>query len=104
MSKLSPLKPRRPLRAHPSDRPGSVPAGSRCVSKDDIKVRMAIVDEDIWPMPSALGNIPPQVELQRTTFSQMMLDGRVVHTDVLEEIYAEINELYGTNILVPGGN
>jgi ribonuclease Z len=74
------------------------------VTADDIKVRMAIVDEDIWPMPSAIGNIPPQVELQRTTFSQMMLDGRVVHTDILEEIYAEINALYGTSISVPGGN
>ncbi len=74
------------------------------VTKDDIKVRMAVVDEDIWPMPSALGNVPPDVSLQRTTFSQMMLDGRVVHTDILEEIYAEINEMYGTNIPVPGGN
>ena len=71
------------------------------VTKDDIRVRMAAVDEDIWPMPSALGNISPDPALQRTKFSDMMLSGRVVHTDILEEIYAEINELYGTSIPVP---
>jgi ribonuclease Z len=71
------------------------------VTKDDIKVRMAVVDEDIWPMPSALGNVPPDPSIRRTQFSEMMLGGRVVHTDILEEIYAEINELYGTNIPVP---
>ena len=31
----------------------------------------------------------------------MMLDGRVVHRDILEEIYAEVNEMYGTEIPVP---
>ncbi len=71
------------------------------VTKDEIRVRMAVVDEDIWPMPSALGNIPPDPALQRTQFSEMMLGGRVVHTDILEEIYAEVNETYGTNIPVP---
>ena len=60
------------------------------ITKDDIRVRMAAVDEDIWPMPSALGNVPPDPALQRTEFSQMMLDGRVVHRDILEEIYGEI--------------
>jgi ribonuclease Z len=71
------------------------------VTKDDMKVRMAVVDEDIWPMPSPLGNVPPDVSLQRTQFSEMMLGGRVVHRDILEEIYAEINEMYGTDIPVP---
>jgi ribonuclease Z len=71
------------------------------VTKDDIKVRMAVADEDIWPMPSALGLVPPDPSLQRTQFSEMMLGGRVVHRDILEEIYGEINEMYGTNVRVP---
>ncbi len=71
------------------------------VTKDEIDVRMAVVDEDIWPMPSPLGNVPPDVSLQRTQFSDMMLGGRVVHSDILQEIYAEINEMYGTSIPVP---
>ena len=70
-------------------------------TKDKIRTRMAIINEDIWPMPSALGNVPPDPALQRTAFSQMMLDGRVVHRDILEEIYAEVNEMYGTDIPVP---
>ena len=31
----------------------------------------------------------------------MMLGGRVVHRNILEEIYAEINEMYGTDVPVP---
>jgi ribonuclease Z len=73
------------------------------ITEDEMKVRMAAVDEDIWPMPSALGNVPPDPSLQRTQFSEMMLGGRVVHTEILEEIYGEINDMYGTNIPVPGG-
>jgi ribonuclease Z len=68
------------------------------VTKDDIRVRMAAVDEDIWPMPSALGNVPPDPSFQRTQFSEMMLGGRVVHTDILEQIYSEINDMYGTSV------
>jgi hypothetical protein len=52
-------------------------------------------------MPSALGNAPPDPALQRTQFSDMMLGGKVVHRDILEEIYAEINDMYGTEIPVP---
>ena len=33
--------------------------------------------------------------------SEMMLDGRVVHYDILEEIYAEINARFGSNAQVP---
>ena len=71
------------------------------ITKDDIRVRMAAVDEDIWPMPSALGNVPPDPALQRTEFSDMMHGGKVVHRDILEVIYAEINEMYGTEVAVP---
>jgi ribonuclease Z len=71
------------------------------VTKDDIRVRMAAVDEDIWPMPSALGNVPPDPSFQRTQFSEMMLGGRVVHTDILEQIYSEINDMYGTSVPLP---
>jgi ribonuclease Z len=71
------------------------------ITEDEIKVRMAAVDEDIWPLPSPLGNQPFDVNDRRVAFSDFILDGRVVHTDILEEIYAEINEMYGLNIPVP---
>ncbi len=71
------------------------------VTKEDIRVRMAVVDEDIWPQPSTIPLVPPDPKLLRTEFSQWLLDGRVVHRDVLEEIYSEINEMFGSNAKVP---
>jgi ribonuclease Z len=71
------------------------------VTKEDIKVRMAAVDEDIWPQPSTIPILPPDVNLQRTFLSEYMKGGRVVHKEVLESVYDHINKLYGTNIPVP---
>ena len=71
------------------------------VTKDDIRVRMAAIDEDIWPQPSTIPLVPPDPALQRTQMSELMLGGRVVHRDVLEEIYAEINEQFGSNAQLP---
>ncbi|UCH84650.1 MAG: MBL fold metallo-hydrolase [Candidatus Latescibacterota bacterium] len=71
------------------------------VTKEKIRVRMAAVDEDIWPQPSTIPLVPPDPSLQRTEMSKDMLSGRVVHKDILKEIYAEINEQYGSNAKVP---
>ena len=71
------------------------------VTAEDIKVRMAVVDEDIWPLPSTIPLVPPDPSLQRTEMTEFTRDGRVVHRDVLEEIYAEINERFGSNASVP---
>jgi ribonuclease Z len=71
------------------------------VTKDDIRVRMAAIDEDIWPQPSNIPLVPPDPKLQRTALSDFMLGGRVVHRELLEEIYAEINEQFGSNAKVP---
>ena len=71
------------------------------VTRDDIKVRMAVVDEDIWPPPSTIPLVPPDPALQRTEMTAFTREGRVVHRDVLEEIYAEINERFGSNAEVP---
>jgi ribonuclease Z len=72
------------------------------VTKDDIKVRMAAVDEDIWPQPSTIPLVPPDPSLTRTTMSEFTRDGRVVHRDVLEDVYRYINEKFGSNEKVPG--
>lgn len=71
------------------------------VTKDDVKVRMAAIDEDIWPRPQNIPLVPPDVKLQRTFMADWVKDGRVVHKDILEVIYAEINEMYGINEKVP---
>jgi hypothetical protein len=62
---------------------------------------MAVVDEDIWPQPSTIPLVPPDPALVRTELSQEMRDGRVVHRDILEVIYSEINEQFGSNAQVP---
>ncbi|MCK5377110.1 MAG: hypothetical protein KAJ97_08520, partial [Acidobacteria bacterium] len=71
------------------------------VTKDNIKVRMAAVDEDIWPQPSTIPLMPPDPSLNQTPLSEFTLGGRVVHRELLEEIYAEINEQFGSNAKVP---
>ncbi len=71
------------------------------VTKDDIKVRMAAVDEDIWPQPSTIPLVPPDRKLQRTQMSDFTRGGRIVHRDVLEDVYRYINEKFGSNEQVP---
>jgi len=70
-------------------------------AEGDVKVRMAAVDEDIWPQPSTIPLVPPDVKLQRTFMSDWLKEGRVIHKDILEVIYSEINEKYGTDEKVP---
>jgi ribonuclease Z len=71
------------------------------VTKKEVRVRMAVTDEDIWPQPSNIPLVPPDPKLTRTELSQWLLEGRVVHRDVLEEIYKEVNEKFGSNAAVP---
>ena len=71
------------------------------VTKDEVKVRMAAIDEDIWPQPSTIPLVPPNPTDRRTKFSQFIVEGRVVHRDILESIYDEINEMFGSNAKVP---
>ena len=71
------------------------------ITKDDIRVRMAAIDEDIWPQPSTIPLVPPDPALTRTKMTQEMLDGRVVHKVLLEELYAEHNAKYGSSFQLP---
>ena len=70
------------------------------VTKDDVRVRMSAVNEDIWPQPSVDGKLPPDAS-QRIGFSDYITVGRVNYTDVIAEMYEAINEEYGTNIPAP---
>ena len=71
------------------------------VTKHDIRVRMAAVDEDIWPQPSTIPLVPPDPKLRRTALSKMMFEGRVVHTELLNELYAEHNARFGSKFKLP---
>ncbi len=71
------------------------------VTKENIKVRMAVIDEDIYPQPAASGKKLPPDASTRIGFSDYIINGRVVYKDVLEKIYKRVNEEYGSNEKVP---
>ncbi len=70
------------------------------VTKDDIRVRMAVIDEDIWPQPAVGKKLPPD-RSTRIGFSDFVLSGREPFPEVVQKIYDEINAEYGTDYKVP---
>jgi len=70
------------------------------VSKDDIRVRMAAIDEAVWPQPSIF---PPKAAdpSERVGFSEYVFDGRVVFDDVIKFYYDQANEMFGTDFEPP---
>jgi len=71
------------------------------VTQEEIRVRMAVVDEDIWPLPSITEKLAAN-PADRLGFSDFIIGGRQVYQDVIEQIYAEVNETYGTSFPAPG--
>ncbi len=70
------------------------------VTKDDIRVRMAVIDEDIWPLPSITEAIPAD-PADRVGFSEYIIGGRVVYEDVIKFYYDQTNEMFGTDYKPP---
>ncbi len=66
------------------------------ITQDDIRVRMAKVDEDVWPPPATEKPQAPDPSL-RIPYSDMIAGGRYDMRDVIQPIYDEINKKYGTN-------
>jgi len=70
------------------------------VTKDDIRVRMALHDEDIWPQPSITEKLPADPN-DKVGFTDYISDGRVVYEDVRETLDNDANEEFGTDIPTP---
>ena len=70
------------------------------ITKDDIRVRMAITNDDVWPLPSITETLPADPS-ERVGFTQFLIDGREVFTDVVQAIYDETNEQFGTDVETP---
>ena len=66
------------------------------ITKDDIRVRMAIVDEAVWPPPPTEKPQVPDPSL-RVPFSAMIEGGKYDMKDVIQPIYDEVNKKYGLN-------
>jgi ribonuclease Z len=66
------------------------------ITKDDIRVRLAKVDEDVWPPPATEKPQLPDPS-ERIPYSDMIDGGRLDVKDVIQPIYDEINKQYGIN-------
>ena len=66
------------------------------ITKDDIRVRLAKVDDDVWPPPATE---KPQLPdpTTRIPYSDMISGGRLDVKDVIQPTYDAINKKYGTN-------
>jgi ribonuclease Z len=66
------------------------------VTKDEIRVRMSAVDEEVWPSPPMKKKNPPDTS-KAISFSDFTKSGVIPYPEVVQPIYDEINELYDTD-------
>ncbi len=66
------------------------------ITKDEIRVRLAIVDEDVWPPPATE---KPQLPdpTTRIPYSAEIAGGKLDVKDAIQPTYDEINKEYGLN-------
>jgi len=66
------------------------------VTKENIRTRMAVVDEEVWPPPpSGKPQVPDPS--QRIPYSKEIAGGKLDVQDVIQPVYDEINKKYGLN-------
>ena len=70
------------------------------VTKDDIRVRMSAIDEDIFPPPPLKAKNAPDVS-KMIPMSEFISSGQVPFPEVVGPIYDNINALYGTDYKPP---
>ena len=67
------------------------------VTKDDIRVRMSSVDEEVWPSPALKKKNPPDGS-KMIPFSDFTKSGALALPEVVGPIFDEVNEKYGTKV------
>jgi hypothetical protein len=55
-----------------------------------------VIDEDVWLQPAVGKKLPPDAS-KRIGFSDYITGGRVVFADVIQGIYDDINERFGSS-------
>jgi len=63
------------------------------ITKDKIRVRMANVDEDVWPPPATEKPQLPDASL-RIPYSKQISGGKLDMKNVIQPTYDEINKKY----------
>jgi ribonuclease Z len=66
------------------------------ITKDSIRVRMAAIDDAVWPPPATDTPQLPDPNL-RIPYSELIAGGRYDMHDVIQPTYDEINAQYGTD-------
>jgi len=66
------------------------------ITRDDIRVRMAVIDEDVWPPPATEKPQLPDPST-RIPYSDMISNGKYDMKDVIQPVYDKINKEYGLN-------
>ena len=66
------------------------------VTKDDIRVRMSAIDEDIFPPAALKPKNAPDVS-KMIPMTDFIATGRRAFPEVVQPIYDDINERYGTD-------
>ncbi len=66
------------------------------VTQDDIRVRMSVKDEEVWPSPPLKKKRAPDLS-KAIPISEFTRSGAVTFPEVVGPIWDEINKKYGTN-------
>jgi ribonuclease Z len=66
------------------------------ITKDRIRTRMTVFDEDVWPPQPTEKPLVPDPTL-RIPFSKFIGNGKYDMKDVLQPIYDETNKEHGLN-------
>ena len=67
------------------------------VTKDDIRVRMSAIDEEVWPSPALKEKVAPDGS-KMIPFSDFTKSGALPLLEVVGPIFDEVNEKYGTKV------
>jgi ribonuclease Z len=67
------------------------------VTKDDIRVRMSAIDEEVWPSPPLKKKNPPDTS-KSIAFSKFTIFGVLPMPEALKPVFDQINEKYGTSV------
>ena len=67
------------------------------VTKDDIRVRMSAIDEEIWPSPAQKEKVAPDTS-KMIPFSDFTKSGALPMSEITGPIFDEVNEKYGTKV------
>ena len=72
------------------------------ITKDDIRVRMAAIDEDIWPSPATRPKVAEEQGTEK--MSEFTISGDFFMKDLLTGIWDDVNKRQGTDVELPDGS